>query len=206
VEEARRYLDKMFALATPDDKCMVFQYMETDPLIRICYKTHCEFIEKLDIDNCQIVDAAERAYYLLVQYLCADEKPAGQSVLEYADSASNALEDDSAIELQIAAHTHIVLGKLYATLGRRDDAIREGTRAVQVLPTSIDAVDGPDILYELADIYMMVGDHEAAIDQIESLLSAPCSYTMRFIGLDPLYEPLRDHPRYRALLEKYPDQ
>ena len=206
VEEAKRSLEMMFALATPDDKCFTFPYMEMGALARICYGTPCAFIEKFEIGSCEITDHADRAYHALVQHLCMDDETAGERALEYADLASAEFESDSTDEVFILGHTHIVLGKLYAYLGRSNDALREGNRVAQILPISIDAIDGPDILYELADICMMVGDHEAAIDQLEILLSYPCSYTMRFIDLDPLYEPLRDHPRYKKLIEKYPDQ
>ena len=206
VEEARRSLEMMFTLATPDDKCFTFPYMEMGALARICYGTPCAFIEKLEIDSCEITDLVDRAYHSLLQHLCTDNETAGERALEYADLASAELESNPTDELIILGYMHIVLGKLYAYLGRSNDALREGNRVAQILPISIDAIDGPDILYELADICMMVGDHEAAIDQIEILLSYPCSYTMRFIGLDPLYEPLHNHPRYKKLIEKYPDQ
>jgi hypothetical protein len=104
----------------------------------------------------------------------------------------------------VVAQIHLVLGKIYAQHGRREDAVREGKLAVEKMSISNDAVDGPDILYEMADIYMMVGDHDAVIDIFERLLSVPSNFTMRFIDLDPLYEELHDHPRYKELHRKYP--
>ena len=204
VEEARKILDRMFSIARPGDKCILFQYMETGPLPRICYSDLCEFITQLDIENCAIPGNFGSAYRAGLWYLCEDDNAAMEETLLFADSASAELSADTTGNLLFTARAHIVLGKLYARLGHKDDALREGHRAVQILPISDDAIDGPDILFELADIYMIIGDHEAAIDILETILSVPCNYTMRMIDLDPLYEPVRDHPRYRKLTGKYP--
>ena len=49
----------------------------------------------------------------------------------------------------------------------------------------------------------MVGEYDAALDEIEYLLSIPSWYSVHSLRLDPDYDPLRDHPRFQALLEKY---
>jgi hypothetical protein len=48
-----------------------------------------------------------------------------------------------------------------------------------------------------------VGEPEAAIDQIEYLLSIPSSLTVGWLRVHPYWDPLRDHPRFQALLEEY---
>jgi serine/threonine protein kinase/tetratricopeptide (TPR) repeat protein len=98
-------------------------------------------------------------------------------------------------------HRH--LGVAYAGLGRKDEAIREGKRAVELYPISLDALDGPYLIENLASIYMMVGEHDAALDQIEQLLSIPSAFSVGFLQLDPFWDPLRKHPRYQEILEKY---
>ncbi len=52
-------------------------------------------------------------------------------------------------------------------------------------------------------IYTMVGEYDAALDEIEYLLSIPSVMSVPLLRLDPRGDPLRDHPRFRALLEKY---
>jgi hypothetical protein len=52
----------------------------------------------------------------------------------------------------------------------------------------------------------MVGDYEAAIDQLELLLSVPSSVSVALLRIDPAWGPLRDHPRFRALLDRYDRQ
>jgi TolB-like protein/Tfp pilus assembly protein PilF/predicted Ser/Thr protein kinase len=95
------------------------------------------------------------------------------------------------------------LGIIYAGLGRKDDAIREGKLAVQLLPVSKDAYSGPDLVRNLAEIYVMLGEYDAAFDQIEYLLSIPSRFSVPLLRLEPWYDPLRTLPRYQKILEKY---
>jgi serine/threonine-protein kinase len=98
---------------------------------------------------------------------------------------------------------HAQLGLAYAGLGRADEAIREGREAVELLPVSKEAWYGPDRVEVLAEICVMVGEHDAAIEQLDYLLSVPSRWSIRFIEVDPVWAPLRDDPRFQALLEKY---
>ena len=52
---------------------------------------------------------------------------------------------------------HAALGKVYARLGLVDEAIREGHKAVDLLPLSLDALVGPEYLEYLAEVYTIVG-------------------------------------------------
>jgi len=52
-------------------------------------------------------------------------------------------------------------------------------------------------------IYTMVGEYDSALDEIEYLLSILSFVAVPTLRLDPLWAPLRDHPRFQALLEKY---
>jgi len=97
---------------------------------------------------------------------------------------------------------HYSLGQTYAYLGRKDDAIREGERAVALAPISKDATTGPRLVRNLAVIYALVGEPEAAIDQIDYLLSIPSQLSVGWLRVHPFWDPLRDHPRFQALLEE----
>jgi tetratricopeptide (TPR) repeat protein len=100
---------------------------------------------------------------------------------------------------------HSSLGLVYAGLGRREEAIREGKLATEILPVSKDALDGGSRVEVLARIYAMVGEHDAALDQLEYLLSIPSDFSISLLRLDPQYDPLRGHPRFQKLLEQ-PDK
>jgi len=69
---------------------------------------------------------------------------------------------------------HANLGYADAHLGRRDEAEREGRRAIELLPVSRDAFDGPANLLNLARIYSAVGNRDSAVAVLRQLLEIPC--------------------------------
>jgi len=91
------------------------------------------------------------------------------------------------------------LGRAYAGLGRKQDAIREGERAVELLPLSRDAFDGSTILEDLAGIYAQVGETDKAIEIIDKLLNIPSYLSPALLRIDPKWAPLRADPRFRKL-------
>ncbi|MEJ2719636.1 MAG: protein kinase [bacterium] len=128
----------------------------------------------------------------------------GKPELAYAsyDSMRSILERDL-VKTPDNCYMHGSLGIAYAGIGRKEDAIREGKRAVELLPVSKDALSGPSLVWTLAVIYTMVGEYDAAIDEYEYLLSIPSGVSVNGLRLDPDVDRLRDHPRFQALLEKY---
>ena len=92
------------------------------------------------------------------------------------------------------------LGIAYAGLGRREDAIREGESAVELLPISKEAYMGAYRAEDLARIYTMVGEYDAAIDQLEILLAVPSPTSVPMLRLEPTWNQLSDHPRFQRLL------
>jgi len=99
---------------------------------------------------------------------------------------------------------HSSLGIVYAGLGQRESAVGEAELAVQQLPLSLDAFFGVYPLISLAQVYIMVGKYDAALDKLEFLLSlhAPKYITAPILRLDPMYDPIRNNPRFQALLTK----
>ena len=75
----------------------------------------------------------------------------------------------------------------------------EAQAALKLLPVSKDAFDGVRAVWALAAVYTMVGEHDAAIDQLEYLLSIPSWWSAWDLRLDPRWDPLRDHPRFKEL-------
>jgi len=120
---------------------------------------------------------------------------------DYYESARKILET-KVQERPEDAHFHSALGIAYAGLGRKEDAIREGKLAVELLPVSKEAYGGLFRLEDLAQIYVMVGEFDAAIDQLRFLLSVPGRLSIPFVRREPTWGPLRDHPRFRMLVEE----
>ncbi len=101
------------------------------------------------------------------------------------------------------ARYHGSLGIVYAGLGRKDEAIREGQHGVVLRPMSKDAVYGIPHVIDLALIYTMVGEPEKAIAQLEFLLSRPSWISVAWLRADPRWRPLQGNPRFEALIRKY---
>lgn len=95
-----------------------------------------------------------------------------------------------------------VLGMIDAAVGRKDDALREGRRAVELFPVSKDAMTGAELLRNLAIIYAWTGEKDLAFKQLDALLPlyGPISYGQ--LRLHPWWDPLRDDPRFEKLLEE----
>jgi TolB-like protein/Tfp pilus assembly protein PilF len=120
----------------------------------------------------------------------------------YYDTARAFLESEVQDQPE-DSRLHSSLGIAYAGLGRKEEAVREGKIAVELMPVIRDALRGPYRTADLARIYTMIGEYDAAIDQIDYLLSIPGPLSVNLVRIDPAWDPLRDHPRFQALLEKY---
>ena len=96
------------------------------------------------------------------------------------------------------------LGVVDAALGNKKEAIREGKRAVQLLPVSKNSLDGPMLTQYLAVIYAWTGDKDGAIEQLVYLADpakVPGSHvTYGHLRLSPLWDPLRGDPRFEAIV------
>jgi len=101
------------------------------------------------------------------------------------------------------ASRHVTLGLILAGLGEKDAAIAEGKRAVELLPESQDAFDGPKMSVALAQIYAWTGESEQALQLLDRSLSTPNGITVPFLRLDPIWDPLRSDPRFQALIDRY---
>jgi TolB-like protein/predicted Zn-dependent protease len=118
----------------------------------------------------------------------------------YADSARIATEEQTRANPG-DAQRHVFLGLALAYLGRKADAIREGERGVALDPISKDAITGPYIQHQLARIYLLLGEPDKAIDQLEPLLRLPYYLSPAWLRIDPNFDPLRSNPRFRKLVE-----
>jgi Flp pilus assembly protein TadD len=94
-------------------------------------------------------------------------------------------------------------GLILAALGRKEEAIAQGRRAVELLPESQDAFAGPKYTGILAQIYGLTGESDDAFPLIEHLLEVPSGLTIPILKLDPIWDPLRKDPRFQALIHKY---
>jgi tetratricopeptide (TPR) repeat protein len=95
-----------------------------------------------------------------------------------------------------------VLGLIDAGLGRREDALREGRRAVELLPPDKDALDGPATAKYLAMIAAWVSDKDLACEQLGIAIHIPSGLTYGQLKLLPFWDALRSDPRFEKLVEE----
>ena len=97
-----------------------------------------------------------------------------------------------------------VLGMIDAALGRKEDAIREGRRAVEFLPVTKDMMAGGVVLANLAIIYAWTGEKDLALTQLATAIRFPSSNFLSYgqLKLHPFWDPLRGDPRFEKLLEE----
>ncbi|PZR76486.1 MAG: hypothetical protein DLM73_02465 [Chthoniobacterales bacterium] len=93
-----------------------------------------------------------------------------------------------------------LLGMIDAGLGRKEDAIQEGRRAVELLPVSKDALSGPGLLENLAMIYAWTGEKEQACGQLTVLISLPYDLSYGKLRLHPSWDPLRGDPSFEKIV------
>jgi TolB-like protein/tRNA A-37 threonylcarbamoyl transferase component Bud32 len=92
------------------------------------------------------------------------------------------------------------LGVVDAVLGNKQDAIREGERAVELLPVSKNSLEGPMLIQYLAVIYAWTGEKDRAIERLSEATRLPGSHvTYGNLHLSPLWDPLRGDPRFEAI-------
>jgi tetratricopeptide (TPR) repeat protein len=95
-----------------------------------------------------------------------------------------------------------VLGLIDAGLGRKEEALREGRRAVELLPVEKDAMEGPAMIKYLAMIAAWVGNKDLACEQLAVVIRRPSGLSYGELKLLPLWDPLRGDPRFEKLVEE----
>ena len=120
-----------------------------------------------------------------------------------AFEGARSIAEQSVRESPDDAGRHGLLGQIFAGLGQKEAAIGEGKRAVELLPESRDALDGPNATVLLAQIYAWTGEKDQAVQLLDHSLNTPNGITIPILKLDPVWDPLRNHPRFQALIDKY---
>jgi TolB-like protein/Tfp pilus assembly protein PilF len=164
-------------------------------------------LQTLPLDELSYTNAGAtpRSFFEGCIYLAQGDNVNAQKAFELARPAFEA----AVKEAPESSYRHANLGWLYGFMGRKDDAIREGQRAVELKPEWKDAVDGALMNCYLALIYTRVGEKELAIPLITRLLKTPGAVDSVDYGIttnDLKYrwewDPLRNDPRFQKLLEQ----
>src|SRR5438874_1495661 len=117
------------------------------------------------------------------------------------DSARKALVEEVHNQPDYAAAL-CALGVVDAVLGNKEDAIREGERAVELTPVSKNAIEGATLVRYLAVIYAWAGEKNRAIQRLAETTYLPGSHiSYGYLRLHPLWDPLRSDPRFQAIVD-----
>jgi serine/threonine-protein kinase len=93
------------------------------------------------------------------------------------------------------------IGVVDAALGNKEDAIREGKRAVELIPVSKNAIEGARFIQYLAVIYAWTGNKDGAIERLSETVKLPGSHvTYGDLRLNPFWDPMRGDARFEAII------
>jgi len=101
------------------------------------------------------------------------------------------------------AKRHGHLAECLAWLGEKEAAIAEAKRGMELLPESVDAFEGPVGTQTLAEIYVIVGEYDKALPIVDGLLSRPSQVTVAQLKMSPLWDHVRQDPRFIAIIKKH---
>jgi TolB-like protein/Tfp pilus assembly protein PilF/tRNA A-37 threonylcarbamoyl transferase component Bud32 len=95
-----------------------------------------------------------------------------------------------------------VLGVIDAALGRKEEALREGRRAVELLPVEKDSINGVLMIQYLAMIAAWVGEKDLACEQLATAVRGPSGLDLTYgeLKLMPLWDPLRGEPCFEKIV------
>ena len=125
----------------------------------------------------------------------------GDATAAHAAFASARVQAEATVRRQPDhARSWAVLGMIDAALGRKEEAIREGRRAVELFPVAKEPFGGAGDVEYLALIYAWTGEKELALDQLAAAAKIHGSFSYGTLRLHPLWDPLRGDPRFEKIV------
>ena len=115
-------------------------------------------------------------------------------------SAARAIEEKITRDQPDYAQAWSLLGRIDAALGRKEDAVREGRRACELLPLSKDAGAGAGLISSLAVIYAWTGERDLALEELTVSAQIANGVTYGELKLDPQWDLLRGDPRFEKIV------
>jgi TolB-like protein/Tfp pilus assembly protein PilF len=201
----RKILQNIPAVGDPDDDGAVALARWDLAMLKRDYATAEKIVTDPPLKDFPKAGDAPKTFY---QGRIALARGDIESAQRYFAATIPALEDWVHDDPDVAER-HARLGLLYAYMQRKEDAIREARRAVELEPESQDAFHGANDAANLALVYALVGEPDQAIRLIERLLSTPgpvwCPDYSQNITLADLrlrweWDSLRSNPRFQKIL------
>ncbi|MEP6956892.1 MAG: hypothetical protein ABI883_08700, partial [Chthoniobacterales bacterium] len=117
-----------------------------------------------------------------------------------AFTAARAIVEKLVLTQPDYAQAWSLLGRIDAGLGRTEEGAREGRRACELLPVSADAVEGSELVGNLAAIYAWIGEKDLALEQLALSAQMPMGVYYGSLKLDPDWDSLRGDPRFEKIV------
>lgn len=222
-ETAEEYIDKSILLAPDWDLPHIYKAW-----MSIFYTGDLERAREIIRNAKEVADLSTSRYYWWLsrmvapsyQQARAEMRISSDSAAYYLQKAqlSRLLSDDKTVELYADSAFEVAmrqrenrpddprylseLGLAYAALGEREMALENTRLAVERLPTSRDTFDALFLILNYAEVLLLFGEYDQAIDQLESLLLIPGFISEPYLRIDPLWKPLWGRKNFEALLQK----
>jgi serine/threonine protein kinase/tetratricopeptide (TPR) repeat protein len=194
-QSARRLLSN---LPSPERAWLMWAYLEMSE------RNYDAALKHLSVPQNEVFNAGTTLMSVNVLrgaiYLCMGEEELARIAFDSARVFLESNKDDLSAYMGYQS----ALAMAYAGLGQKEKAIRLGQLELKKYPYSRDALEGVRAEWDMAKVYVMTGEFDAAIDLIEHFMSVPFELesvaTLRSL---PWWDPLRDYPRFQALIRKY---
>ena len=160
-------------------------------------------LQLLDIGRVAVFDGQDFFLPEALYAAWAHQLRGERAAAEVAFDAARVRLDSALRELPEDWRVHAARGLALAGLGRREEALREAGWLQRSDVYRGDAHQGRIIAEDRARILAQAGDADAALDEIERLLAGPSWLSVHTLSLDPRWDPIRNHARFKALLAKY---
>jgi hypothetical protein len=134
-------------------------------------------------------------YSILLSRLQGDQPDTNSSLVEAREQLSQKVRASPGNAPMLSA-----LAIVDALLAHKAEAVKEAQRAVEMLPASKDAMDGPGVLANLAVVYAWTDQPDLAFDQLAVLTKTPLGIYYGHLKADQLWTPIRQDPRFQKLL------
>ncbi len=200
IKEGRKVLEQASYIVHPSSNPVLAEAAVMMDIYEGKYQNAINYLNSLNFEAFeeQFYFHPKYLFYALIYDYMADSVKAAQyynlSLHILEDKINNAPSD---------SRFYSSLGICYAGLGQKDNAIAAGKKGSELMTIEKEAYRGYYRLMELAQIYVMVGEYQLAIDQLDFLLSVPGKLSPQLLQLETRWKPLWDLPEFQELIDKY---
>jgi TolB-like protein/Tfp pilus assembly protein PilF len=194
--QARATIAEAFQFNESISKPMLFESNVLMDIYDGNYQKALSYLSSKDIDLIEIqfyINLKSLLYARIYDLMNMPEKAHA-----YFDSARITLES-RILKNPGDPRLYSAIGIAYAGLGQKEKAIEAGKKGVDLMLIEKEAYRGVFRVEDLARIYVMVGEYDAALEQIKLLLTVPSRLSVKLLRLDPVWKPLWNLPEFKKI-------